>query len=147
MFFECGYLWQDSLFLLSYTLLRLLHKVGIGAPNHLPLYVSLTVLLSILYHGRISSVGSGTALDCRAEGRGRDSGSKNNWEMAVPSPVGTRFVGDVKIASPISTFFFVGVACKRQTFLLAHRRWGTFHEKERLRLSDRYSILMTLINV
>ena len=27
-------------------------------------------------------------------------------------------------------------------FLLAHRRWGTFREEERLRLSDRKSILM-----
>ena len=35
------------------------------------------------------------------------------------------------------------VACERQTFLLAHRRWGTFREEERLRLSDRNSILMT----
>ena len=35
------------------------------------------------------------------------------------------------------------VTCERQTFLLAHRRWGTFREEERLRLSDRNSILMT----
>ena len=35
------------------------------------------------------------------------------------------------------------VACERQTFLLAHRRWGTFREEERLRLSDRNSTLMT----
>ena len=35
------------------------------------------------------------------------------------------------------------LACERQTFLLAHRRWGTFREEERLRLSDRNSILMT----
>ena len=35
------------------------------------------------------------------------------------------------------------LAYKRQTFLLAHRRWGTFREEERLRLSDRNSILMT----
>ena len=39
------------------------------------------------------------------------------------------------------------VACERQTFLLAHRRWGTFGVKERLRLSDKNSILMTYINV
>ena len=32
---------------------------------------------------------------------------------------------------------------RKQTFLLAHRRWGTFSEEERLRLSDRNSILMT----
>ena len=31
--------------------------------------------------------------------------------------------------------------CSEQTFLLAHRRWGTFQEEERLRLSDRNSIL------
>ena len=30
-----------------------------------------------------------------------------------------------------------------QTFLLAHRHWGTFREEERLRLSDRNSILIT----
>ena len=35
------------------------------------------------------------------------------------------------------------VACERQKFLLAHRRWGTFREEERLRLSYRNSILMT----
>ena len=35
------------------------------------------------------------------------------------------------------------VACERQTFLLAHRRWEIFREEERLRLSDRNSILMT----
>ena len=35
------------------------------------------------------------------------------------------------------------LACEWQTFLLAHRRWGTFREQERLRLSDRNSILMT----
>ena len=28
-------------------------------------------------------------------------------------------------------------------FLFIHRRWGTFREEERLRLSDRNSILMT----
>ena len=68
----------------------------------------------------------------------------------------------VKIFCPFSTFFWhcnpsdhfaslhnvlVGIACERQTFLLAHRRWRTFREEERLRLSDRNSILMTLINV
>ena len=41
----------------------------------------------------------------------------------------------------------VCVACERLTFLLAHRRWGTFREEERLRLSVRNSILMTLLNV
>ena len=35
------------------------------------------------------------------------------------------------------------VACKWKKFLLVHRRWGTFREEERLRLSDRNSILMT----
>ena len=35
------------------------------------------------------------------------------------------------------------VACERQTFLFAHRCWGTFREEERLRLSNRNSILMT----
>ena len=35
------------------------------------------------------------------------------------------------------------LACERQTFLLAHRHWGTFREEERLQLSDRNSILMT----
>ena len=35
------------------------------------------------------------------------------------------------------------VAGEWQMFLLAHRRWGTFREEERLRLSDRNSILMT----
>ena len=35
------------------------------------------------------------------------------------------------------------VACKRQMFLLAHHPWGTFREEERLRLSDRNSILIT----
>ena len=35
------------------------------------------------------------------------------------------------------------LACKLQTFLLAQRRWGTFREEERLRLSDRNSMLMT----
>ena len=35
------------------------------------------------------------------------------------------------------------LACEWQTFLLAHCRWGTFREEERLRLSDRNSILMT----
>ena len=43
--------------------------------------------------------------------------------------------------------FLRQLACERQTFLLAHRRWGTFREEERLRLSDRNSILMTQINV
>lgn len=32
------------------------------------------------------------------------------------------------------------LACKRQTLLLAHGRWGTFHEEEHLRLSSRNSI-------
>ena len=32
---------------------------------------------------------------------------------------------------------------RKQTFRLTHRRWGTFREEERLRLSDRNSILMT----
>ena len=41
----------------------------------------------------------------------------------------------------------INIACERQTFLLAHRHWGTFHEEEPLRLSDRNSILMTKINV
>ena len=36
---------------------------------------------------------------------------------------------------------------RKQTFRLVHRRWGTFCEEERLRLSDRNSILMTYINV
>ena len=36
------------------------------------------------------------------------------------------------------------LACEWQKFLLAHRHWGTFREEERLRLSDRNSILMTL---
>ena len=36
------------------------------------------------------------------------------------------------------------LACEWQKFLLAHRHWGTFCEEERLRLSDRNSILMTL---
>ena len=35
------------------------------------------------------------------------------------------------------------LACEKETFLLAHRRLGTFHEEERLRLSDGNSILMT----
>ena len=35
------------------------------------------------------------------------------------------------------------IVCERQTFLLAHRHRGTFREEERLRLSDRNSILMT----
>ena len=35
------------------------------------------------------------------------------------------------------------IACERQTVLLAHHRWETFREEERLRLSDRNSILMT----
>ena len=39
------------------------------------------------------------------------------------------------------------LACEWQTFLLAHGRWGTIHEEERLRLSSRNSILMTSINV
>ena len=39
------------------------------------------------------------------------------------------------------------VACEQQTFLLAHCHWGTVCEEERLRLSDRNSILMMLINV
>ena len=42
-----------------------------------------------------------------------------------------------------SFYTWFSLACERQTFLLAHRRWGTFHEEERLRLSDRNSILMT----
>ena len=41
----------------------------------------------------------------------------------------------------------INIACERQTFLLAHRHWGTFREEEPLRLSDRNSILMTKINV
>ena len=41
----------------------------------------------------------------------------------------------------------INIACERQTFLLAHCHWGTFHEEEPLRLSDRNSILMTKINV
>ena len=36
---------------------------------------------------------------------------------------------------------------RKQTFRLVHRRWGRFREEERLRLSDRNSILMTYINV
>ena len=36
-----------------------------------------------------------------------------------------------------------GVACERQTFLLAHRHWGAFREEERLRLNNRNSIPMT----
>ena len=32
---------------------------------------------------------------------------------------------------------FLYLACEQQTFLLALRRWGTFREEERLRLSDR----------
>ena len=32
---------------------------------------------------------------------------------------------------------------RKQTFLLAHRSWGTFRAEERLRLSDRNSMLMT----
>ena len=32
---------------------------------------------------------------------------------------------------------YLNLACERQTFLLTHRRWGTFREEERLRLSDR----------
>ena len=39
------------------------------------------------------------------------------------------------------------LACERQTLLLAHGRWGTFHEEECLRLSSRNSILMMSINV
>ena len=39
------------------------------------------------------------------------------------------------------------LACKRQTLLLAHGRWGTFHEEEHPRLSSRNSILMMSINV
>ena len=35
------------------------------------------------------------------------------------------------------------IACERQTFLLAHRRKGTFSQEERLGLIDRNSILMT----
>ena len=35
------------------------------------------------------------------------------------------------------------VARERQTFLLAHRHWGTFREEERVWLSDQNSILMT----
>ena len=35
------------------------------------------------------------------------------------------------------------ISLRKQTLLLAHRRWGTFREKERLRLTDRNSILMT----
>ena len=35
------------------------------------------------------------------------------------------------------------LACEGQTFLLAHRRWGTFREEERLRLSNRNSMGMT----
>ena len=42
-----------------------------------------------------------------------------------------------------NNFARTSLACARQTFLLAHRRWGTFREEERLRLSDRNSILMT----
>ena len=41
----------------------------------------------------------------------------------------------------------INIACERQTFLLAHRHWGTFRKEEPLRLSDRNSILMTKINV
>ena len=41
----------------------------------------------------------------------------------------------------------INIACERQTFLLAHRHWGTFREEEPLRLNDRNSILMTKINV
>ena len=46
-----------------------------------------------------------------------------------------------KPSIPYSTFKIC--VCERQTFLLARRLWGTFREKERLRLSDRNSILMT----
>ena len=44
--------------------------------------------------------------------------------------------------STVSTFLYV-LACERQMFLLTRRRWGMFREEERLRLSDRNSILMT----
>ena len=38
---------------------------------------------------------------------------------------------------PLNSLPFHLIACERQTFLLAHRRWRTFLEEERLRLSDR----------
>ena len=44
---------------------------------------------------------------------------------------------------PLNSLPFHLIACERQTFLLAHRRRRTFLEEERLRLSDRNSILMT----
>ena len=44
------------------------------------------------------------------------------------------------LTHPMTSFF---LACERQTFLLAHHRWGTFRVEERLRLSDRNSIQMT----
>ena len=69
--------------------------------------------------------------------------------FGLQSLVGFRFPTAVfripKPSIPDSTFkiFWDSVSCGRQTFLLAHRRWGTFREEERLRLSDRNSILMT----
>ena len=56
---------------------------------------------------------------------------------AIPT-LSLQYINDVAIFSWGSL-----LACERQTSLLAHRRWGTFHEKERLRLIDRNSILMT----
>ena len=50
-----------------------------------------------------------------------------------------------KVASRILNRYVGGnvLACEWQKFLLAYRRCGTFREEERLRLSDRNSILTT----
>ena len=61
---------------------------------------------------------------------------------------GTRFSGHCccRQVAIVETFkqepMYALLACERQTLLLTHRRWGTFREEERLRLSDRNSILM-----
>ena len=41
-----------------------------------------------------------------------------------------------------SLFVLIFLAYEWQKFLLVHRRWGKFRKEERLRLSDRNSILM-----
>ena len=73
--------------------------------------------------------------------------SQESWlreldKKKIPWTLGARCLG-TRAPFPYKRRPCCYVACERQTFLLAHRCWETFREEERLRLSDRNSILMT----
>ena len=63
------------------------------------------------------------------------------WEANAPDDWPNSYV--CVTAGAVTYQNSLKVACERQTFLFAHRCWGTFREEERLRLSNRNSILMT----